>query len=80
MPTCYNHIVNSSLDIGEFCKEWKKALVKPLIKNVSAGTVKTNYRPVSNLGFISKIVEKVTFEQFTEHCNKNSTTTISISV
>ena len=31
-----------------------------------------NYRPVSNLGFISKIVENVTLEQFTEHCNKNS--------
>ena len=67
------HIVNSSLDTGEFCKEWKEALVKPLIKKVSAGTVKTNYRPVSNLDFISKKkVEKVTLEQFTEHCNKNS--------
>ena len=32
----------------------------------------TNYRPVSNLQVISKIVEKVTLDQFTLHCNKNS--------
>ena len=71
-PPAITHIVNSSLHTGEFCKEWKEALVKPLIKNISAGTVKMNYRPVSNLGFISKIVEKVTLEQYNEHCNKNS--------
>ena len=34
-------------------------------------TRKTNYRPVSNLGFISKVVEKDTLEQFMEHCNQN---------
>ena len=32
----------------------------------------TNYRSVSNLQFISKIVEKVTLDQFTQHCNSNS--------
>ena len=32
---------------------------------------KTNYRPVSNLRFISKIVEQVTLIQFAEHCNKS---------
>ena len=39
---------------------------------ISTGTDETNYRPVSNLGFISKIGEKVTLEQFTKHCNRNS--------
>ena len=29
-------------------------------KKPSGGVEKTNYRPVSNLGFISKIVQKVT--------------------
>ena len=42
------------------------------MKQVSAGTVKMNYRPVSNLAFISKIVEKVALEQFTEHYSKSS--------
>ena len=31
-----------------------------------------NYRLASNLGFIFKIVEKVTLEQLTKHCNRNS--------
>ena len=53
------HLVNSSLDQGKFCEEWKEAIVKLLIKKVSLGTQNSNYRPVSNLCFISKVVEKV---------------------
>ena len=66
------HIVNKSLDQGEFYTSWKEALVKPLVKKRILGTTITNYRPVSNLQFISKIVEKVTLDQFTQHCNRNS--------
>ena len=66
------HIVNKSLDQGAFYSEWKEALVKPLVKKKSLGAIKTNYRPVSNLQFISKIVEKVTLDQFTLHCNRNN--------
>ena len=40
-------------------------------KKLPADLEKTNYRPVSNLGFISKIVEKVTLTQFAEHCDEN---------
>ena len=40
--------------------------------DVTPGTVKTNYRLVSNLQIISKIVENVTLDQFTLHCNSNS--------
>ena len=61
------HIVNKSLDQGEFYTSWKEALVKPLVKNRILGTTMTNYIPV-----ISKIVEKVTLDQFTQHCNRNS--------
>ena len=35
-------------------------------------TSQTNYRPVSNLGFISNVLKKVTLEQFTEHWHHNS--------
>ena len=66
------HLVNSSLDQGAFCDTWKEALVKPLIKKKSLGTQHSNYRPVSNLSFISKIIEKVTLEQFNTHCQENS--------
>ena len=58
--TAITHTTNSSLNMSSFCEEWKAATVKPLVKKLSGGLVKTNYRPVSNLGFISKVVEKVT--------------------
>ena len=51
-------MVNSSLDQGEFCDNWKEALVKSLIKKKELGTQNSNNRPVSNLSFISKIVEE----------------------
>ena len=49
------HIVNKSLAQGEFYTGWKEALVKPLVKSRILGTALNNYRPVSNLQFISKI-------------------------
>ena len=66
------HITNSSLDTGSFCEECKETTVKPQVKKPSGGLVKTNYRPVSNLGFTSSVVERVTQEQFMEHFNQNS--------
>ena len=64
------HIVNSSLDQGRFCEDWKEAIVKPLIKKITLGMQNSNYRPVSNLCFISKIVEKVTLDRFNSHCQE----------
>ena len=72
IPPSLAHIVNKSLEQGVFYSNWKEALVKLLVKKKSLGTTMTNYRPVSNLQFISKIVEKVTLDQFTLHCNNNS--------
>ena len=40
-------------------------------KKLTVGQEKSNYRPVSNLSFISKVVEKVTLTQFTEYCDEN---------
>ena len=64
--------VNLSLVRGEFCDKWKSAVVQPLIKALSKGTVKENYRPVSNLSFISKIIEKCTLNQLTKHCDTHN--------
>ena len=38
------------------------------IKSLSKGTTQQIYRPVINLTFISKVVEKITLKQFTKHC------------
>ena len=61
-------IVNLSIKNGVFSEKWKSAIVKPLIKSLSKGTIQQNNRPVSNLTFISKFVEKITLNQFTQHC------------
>ena len=61
-------IANLSTSKGVFSETWKSATVKPLIKSQSKGTDHQNYRPVSNLTFLSKVVEKITLNQFTQHC------------
>ena len=49
--------INLSLSMGHFYEDWKLAIVRPLIKSIKKGTEKSNYRPVSNLQFISKVVK-----------------------
>ena len=66
------HITDSSLDTSSFYEEWKEAIVEPLVKKLSGGLVKTNYRLVSNLGLISNVGGKVTLEQLIKHYNQNS--------
>ena len=66
------HIVNCSLKNGVFPKHYKIALVKPLLKKKTVDSnVLRNYRPVSNLTYVSKLLEKVVAEQLTEHPQKH---------
>jgi len=52
------NIVNESLYLGVFSRFVKAALVKPLIKNHTMDcNILNNYRPVSNLTFLSKVIE-----------------------
>ena len=66
------HMVNVSLTEGEFHESWKCALVNPLQKKIGSNTELKNYRPVSNLSFISKLIEKVALNQFLQHCDEYS--------
>ncbi len=54
-------IINSSLSLGYVPKNFKLAVIKPLIKKKTQLDPKdlVNYRPISNLPFLSKILEKV---------------------
>ena len=47
-----------SLQEGVFAESWKMAIVCSLIKKLGLELVYSNYRPVSNLLFLSKVVEK----------------------
>ena len=52
-------IVNTSLSSGVFPLSMKAALVKPLTKRHNFDcNVLNNYRPVSNLSYLSKIIER----------------------
>ena len=51
-------IVNTSLQHGIMSKHWKMAVVRPLLKKVGLELIISSYRPVSNLTFLSKVVEK----------------------
>ena len=57
-------LLNFSLSEGIFPQDFKKAIVLPLIKKSSLpkNNLK-NYRPVSNLNYISKLLEKVVANQ-----------------
>ena len=65
-------IVNTSMLTGIFPSSFKTAMVKPLLKktNLDQNSL-NNYRPISNLPFISKVLEKVVFKQLNQHLAGN---------
>ena len=65
-------LVNLSLSRGVFAESWKTSIVKSLLKTVGLNLIFKNNRPVSNLKFLAKLVEKCMLLQFSEHCSLNS--------
>lgn len=66
-------IINDSLSTGVFPLEYKSAIVRPLLKKNSLDpNCLKNYRPVSNLSFLSKLLEKIVLSQLLEHLNENN--------
>ena len=65
-------IVNLSLETGRMSGILKQAILKPLLKKPSldANHFK-NYRPISNLRFISKTIEKCVAEQLIQYLDIN---------
>ena len=62
------HIVNVSLSSGVFPTQMKTAIVQPLLKKPTLDKdVLKNFRPVSNLSFLSKVVEKVVAARLIEN-------------
>ena len=66
------NIVNCSLRLGSVSKALKMAHVQPLLKKLGMTLLDKNYRPVSNLSFISKIIEKCVAEQLVDHIDSSS--------
>ncbi|KAL6455951.1 hypothetical protein MHYP_G00358020 [Metynnis hypsauchen] len=65
-------IINSSLSLGYVPKAFKQAVIKPLIKKPNLDlSILSNYRPISNLPFISKILEKAVAQQLSSYLHEN---------
>ena len=65
-------IINLSLTSGQFTEEWRCALINPLLKKLGLDLLFPNYRPVSNLQYISKVTEKAVFNQMHAHMTTNA--------
>ena len=66
-------ILNRSISTGVFPSSLKSALVQPLLKKPSLDPlVLNNFRPISKLSFLSKILEKVVSNQLISFMNFNS--------
>jgi hypothetical protein len=65
-------IVNLSLSTSIFPDDMKQALVTPLLKKTSLDKeILKNYRPVSNLPFLSKLTERAVASQLNDHMTSN---------
>jgi len=62
-------MVNASLREGRLPPSQKHVILTPRLKKpyFDAGDLNNNYRPVSNLAFMSKVAEKIVVEKLISH-------------
>ena len=66
-------IINSSLTTGTVPNCFKHAIVQPLLKKTNSDpSLLNNYRPISKLPFMSKILEKVILSQLMPYLDQNN--------
>ena len=73
MPYIENSLVylfNTSIESGIFPDRWKIARITPIFKS-GVKTDKSNYRPKSVLPVVSRLLEKLIFNQLNDFLNKN---------
>ena len=66
-------LVNASLATSTFALPSKNAIISPLLKKPKLDrNLLTNYRPISNLSFVSKITEKAVLHQLCPYIESNN--------
>ena len=69
-PIC--DVINESMQTGVFPEIFKTGIVTPLLKKTGLDPDNLkNYRPVSNLLFLSKVLERVVLRQVMAHMPKH---------
>ena len=79
IATTIANIINTSLKEGSFPESLKRALVRPLLKKPNLDLLETNYRPVSNLSYVSKLVEHVVAVQLINHIEGHNLMEVHLS-
>ena len=65
-------IINESLKSGVVPAQLKQAIIVPILKKSGLDSnILKNFRPISNLPFLSKILEKVVLGQLQQHLSDN---------
>ena len=64
------YIINLCLQSGSVPMEWKAAKIIPLFKSGSMVEL-DNYRPISILPVLSKILERIVYKQLLSHLENN---------
>ena len=65
-------IINLSMQLGDMPIALKHALIKPLLKKMGLQLIDKNYRPVSNLSYLSKLIERAVAVQLINHLKENN--------
>ena len=66
-------IINLSLSTGVCPDHFKSSLVRPYLKKANLDKEELgNYRPISNLSFLSKLTERIVKTRLTNHFSSNA--------
>lgn len=69
----FTHLVNASFSSQTFPQKLKESIVFPKLKKPNSDKENfKNYRPVSNVPFLSKIMEKIVDQQLEEYFQENN--------
>ena len=63
--------INLYLESGFFPDIWNELVVTPLLKKQGLDLVFKNFRPISNLSFVSKLAERVAAYQIQSYLNEH---------
>ena len=66
-----SYLINMSFSTGQFPTEWKKSKVSPIYKNGPKSNIE-NYRPISVIPAISKVIEKIVHSQLYGYMEQNN--------
>jgi len=76
VPDVIARLINASLQSGIFLSSQQHTLVKPVLKRQQMDP--SNYRPISNLSFLSKLLERTVACRLTEYFEYNNLMPVKI--